>query len=70
LPKRWDFSPSKIVNNLIFNRYLPGKTKHDFDMIRRINNKVAYTTEQITEDEIENYSLARRGFKNDLENIN
>jgi hypothetical protein len=39
-------------------------------MIRRINNKVAYTTEQITEDEIENYSLARMRFKNDLENIN
>jgi hypothetical protein len=39
-------------------------------MIRRINNKVTHTTEQITEDEIENYSLARRGFKNDLENKN
>jgi hypothetical protein len=35
-------------------------------MIRRINNKVAYTTEQITEDKIENYSLARMRFKNDL----
>lgn len=69
LPQRRDVSPSKIVNILISNGYLPEKSMYYFDIIRRIRNKVAHTAEQITGDELENYVLAMMRFKNDLENI-
>jgi hypothetical protein len=69
LPQRRDVSPSKIVNILISNGYLPEKSMYYFDIIRRIRNKVAHTAEQITGDELENYVLAMMRFKNDIENI-
>jgi uncharacterized protein YutE (UPF0331/DUF86 family) len=69
LPKGRYLGPSNIVRELVSNGNLPKEAIYHFDKIRNIRNKVAHTEEQLTDDEIEIFTLATDKFKSHLENI-